>query len=281
MAQITTQLFDDEQSLQAALRPKLSAGGLDAVVLFSLGIEAEALAPLAEAAGSAPVLLADTYGILGYSTVRGRNQELMERGRGQEFGGPGGDGGRGVVAVLFGGDGRFVASTEELPGEASAHLAVTTSGGIGFLSRHASAPYYGGVAKAAFCFDPAAGAFRTVPHFFVTALRRPGACTGTTSFTSDPEGSIKRLLQELPPGGSVEAVGLFPCFMRGKNTYGEIDVEPDAVSALLPGVPIYGMFCHGELGPDSCLGFDPDTADGSGCRQHSMTTIIAVHATLS
>jgi small ligand-binding sensory domain FIST len=76
----------------------------------------------------------------------------------------------------------------------------------------------------------------------------------------------------------VAAVALFPCFMRGKNEYGVNDVEPAAVAAQLPSVPVFGMFCHGELGPRRCLGFTIAEAPQQTCTQHSMTTIVAVHA---
>jgi hypothetical protein len=277
--QITTQLCSDAGALKSALGPRLAEGRIDAVVLLALGVEAGALVPFAVAAGNAPVLLADCYGVLGYSTEQGRNLELMEQGRGREYGGAGGDGGQGVVAVLFHGEGRFVASTEQLPAGACAHMVVTTGGGTVSLLDNAAAPYYGGVAKAALRFDAEAGSFTPVERFFVTTLARPGSGVGTGSFTSDPEGAVRTLLETVPEGGTVEAIALFPCFMRGKNTYGTNDVEPDAVNRLAPGVPVFGMFCHGELGPCGCLGFSPG-AGPEVCSQHSMTTIVAVHAVL-
>jgi hypothetical protein len=104
------------------------------------------------------------------------------------------------------------------------------------------------------------------------------APTGTTSFTSDASGSVRELLEQLPEGHGAETVGLFPCFMRGINEYGEDNVESDAIAGLLPGKRVYGMFCHGELGPRRCLGFAPEAPPQKTCGQHSMTSIVAVHA---
>jgi small ligand-binding sensory domain FIST len=75
-----------------------------------------------------------------------------------------------------------------------------------------------------------------------------------------------------------DAVALFPCFMRGKNAYGRNPVEPDAVTALLPRTPIYGLFCHGERGPQTGLGFNSTPKPQHACTQHRMTTVVAVHA---
>lgn len=274
MAAITTELFDDADDLAAAMGADATAGS-DAVALFALGIDRAALVPFADTVPrQTPVLLADCYGILGYSARQGRNLELMEKGRGREYGGTGGRGGKGVVAVAF--SGGFAASTEGLPGDASAHMAVAANGSDtgSFLRAHAAAPYFGGVAKATFEYDRERRSFAAVPHFFVSAR----ATVGTSSFTSDPAGAVRQLVDQLPDGKKAETVALFPCFMRGVNEYGEPDVEPEAVSEVLPGVRLYGMFCHGELGPSRCLGFDSQASPQEACRQHSMTTIVAVHA---
>jgi hypothetical protein len=284
MGSIWTQLFEDTEALAAAL-PACMGPGTDVVALFSLGIAPEELTPAVRSASpSATVLLADCYGVLGHLPDQGRNLELMESGRGMEYGGVGGDGGRAVVAVVFSGGG-VAASSDSLPSEnATSHMVVTAGGGAtSFLATHGSAVYYGGVAKGAYLLDRGRGQFESVPHFFVSTLASDATSSvGTTSFTSDAGGSVKQLLDRLPAGARVQAVGLFPCFMRGKNTYGENNVEPDAIGELLPEVPIFGMFCHGELGPGGCQGFDPDGRQAlSACRQHSMTSIVAVHAVRS
>jgi hypothetical protein len=170
----------------------------------------------------------------------------MEAGRGQEYGGVGGDGGQGVVAVVF--SGGFEASTDSLPTSATSHLAVATSasGATALLVKHGTAPYYGGVAKATYRYSPPSGGFDPMPRFFISSTPTPAGAVGTTSFTDDAKTAAAELLDQLPPGHRVEAVALMPCFMRGKNLYGRNDVEPDALAELLPGVAIFGMFCHGE-----------------------------------
>jgi hypothetical protein len=276
MTRVRTQLCNDAGELLAALEPENA--GCDAVVLLSLGLEPASLVPVARAAPSGtPVLWADCYGILGHSTAEGRNVELMEEGRGREYGGPGGDGGQGVVGVLFFGD--VAVTTSEPPADAVAHLVVAAHGsGInGFLKEHATAIYYGGVAKATYIFDAGGERFSEVPHWLVSAGPSAAGSVGTTSFSDDASRAVRTLLDRAPAGAGVEAVGLFPCFMRGKNTYDANNVEPDAVSELLPGVPIYGMFCHGELGPRECMGFDPQASPQQSCTQHSMTSIVAIH----
>ena len=57
-----------------------------------------------------------------------------------------------------------------------------------------------------------------------------------------------------------------------------LNVEPDAIRGLLPDVPLFGMFCHGELGPTNAIGFTPQGASDTPCRTHSMTTIAAIYA---
>lgn len=264
---IHTGLFHDADELGAALAPQLAAPA-DAVVLLSLGLEPQSLVPVARAA-HAPVLIADCYGILGRSAARGRNLELMEAGRGREYGGPGGDGGQGVVAVVFSStDEAHIPSTERLPEGVAAHMIIAARGAG--ATDGASAAYYGGLAKATYRFDPQTAQLVSTPRICVSTR----ACLGLTSFTDAADPAAKELLGQLPAGRSVQAIALFPCFMRGKNMYGANDVEPDALSRRLPGVPIFGMFCHGELGPSRCAGFDPA---GARCTQHSMTSILALH----
>ncbi len=275
MGTITTELYEDADELVAGMGEAAARGG-GAVVLFALGLEPASLLPFAAAVDrGTSVFLADSYGILGYSAKEGRNLERMEQGRGTEYGGVGGHGGSGVVAVIF--DDDFEGTTSTLPDKATAHLSVAAHGSdiTSFLRSRATAPFYGGVAKWTYRYDTLGARWEAVPHFFVSAK----ATVGTTSFTDEAIGSIRELLDELPAGQTAGTVGLFPCFMRGVNEYGEDDVEPKAVSELLPESRIYGMFCHGELGPRRCLGFAPGADPQKTCGQHSMTTIVAVHTT--
>jgi hypothetical protein len=280
MIEIQTQLCKDGEDLQARLGFKL-ASGCDVVVLFSLGFKPDAFVPFAKTMSSdTSLFLADCYGILGFSAAEGRNIELLEAGRGREYGGVGGDGGQGVVAVAFSGGG-VIATIDTLPTQGTtAHMVVATPGSdiSSFLARQARSIYYGGLAKATYRYVPDKERFEAVPYFCISTIAVPGHQVGTTSFTADVKGAVQSLLNQAPPDSKAQAVALFPCFMRGKNEYGINNVEPDAVSAMLPQVPIYGMFCHGELGPKHCMGFDATQKPQQACTLHSMTTIVAVHA---
>lgn len=279
MAPIQTRLYANPAELQVFIGSSMTSD-CAAVVLFGLGFGPSAFVPFAANFGTkTPVFLADCYGILGFSAAENRNIELMEAGRGQEYGGVGGDGGAGVVAVAFSGT-NVAASTTTLPGEGcAAHLVVAAHGSDcnALLARHASAAYYGGIAKATYRYAPDTGRFETVPYFFVSHLSSPGHGVGTTSFTTHVTDAVQALLDQAPAGSRAQAVALFPCFMRGKNEYGVNNVEADAVSTLLPNVPVFGMFCHGELGPKRLLGFAVDHHPQQSCGLHSMTTIVAVH----
>jgi hypothetical protein len=64
----------------------------------SVRAQAADASPPADASSSfsCPVYLAETYGIIGFDEERQKNVELMEKGRGSEYGFVGGSGGRGV-----------------------------------------------------------------------------------------------------------------------------------------------------------------------------------------
>ena len=94
------------------------------------------------------------------------------------------------------------------------------------------------------------------------------------AFTGEPEPALRALLEAVPEGCVPEALALFPCFMRGVNRYGRDGVEPETAARLAPGVPLFGMFCHGELGPPAGRALQP--GPGVPCLTHSMTTVAAV-----
>jgi hypothetical protein len=268
---ISSELFSDASALDQGT----VLGDYASVMLFSLGLEPEALVGAASRlAPHGPVALVDSYGIVGFDRTHAKNVELLEKGRGLEYGGVGGDGGSGVVAAFF--SGPFAFAYDRLPEGATSHL-VALGSDRGTLVAKSSVPYYGGRAKATYRFDPDRQAFLPVPLIAVSTLPSAHSSVGVTSFTSDAKGATSALLDLKPRGHAAQAVALFPCFMRGKNEYGKNDVEPDAISELLPGVPIFGMFCHGELGPKRCLGFDPGEVGHAACSEHSMTSILAVH----
>jgi hypothetical protein len=278
MTYIQTRLYPDPAALQADFSPRVA--GADVVVLFALGFAPADFLPFA---AGVPVrttlLLADCYGILGWSAAENRNLEFMEAGCGREYGGVGGDGGCGVVAVAF--TGAVTSGADSLSAaNSAAHLVIATSGSDvnSVLDRQAQAVYYGGLAKTCHRYRPERRQFESTPFFCITFSKGSGqTVVGTTSFTRDAAGAVQTLLAQAPAGMTTQAVGLFPCFMRGKNEYGRNNVESDIIAGLLPQAPIYGMFCHGELGPRWCLGFDADEWPQQACTLHSMTTIVAVH----
>ena len=140
--------------------------------------------------------------------------------------------------------------------------------------------HYGGITKEAWELKDD-GSLHAVPYFWVasTADAEP---TGVLA-TQDAVGqAAAALLQKLPPALAPSgAVGAFPCFTRGVNQYGAEHVEPDELSAALPGVRLYGMFAHGELGPSAFAGFAGADTPAQPCTQHSMHTVLAVHTTAS
>ena len=78
-------------ALVGRLRPLLTSVALDALILFSLGADQSKLLSALSGA-TCPVYLTETYGILGYDEEAGANVELMEAGRGSEYGFCGGSG---------------------------------------------------------------------------------------------------------------------------------------------------------------------------------------------
>ena len=75
------------------------------MVFFSLGVKPEIISAVAGGSlgihGMCPVYIADCYGVIGWDKKQKKNVELMEEGRGSEYGAPGGQGGEGVVVVAF------------------------------------------------------------------------------------------------------------------------------------------------------------------------------------
>lgn len=57
-------------------------------------------------------------------------------------------------------------------------------------------------------------------------------------------------LQGTLPGAAV----LFTCNGRGEDMFGRPHHDSETLAALLPGVPVAGMFCNGEIGPAGSKG---------------------------
>lgn len=118
-----------------------------------------------------------------------------------------------------------------------------------------------------------------VRHFFISHAKSDSEAVATLSFTGEAAEAGQALMSELPSGLKPSgAVGLFPCFTRGVNTYDAFNVEPEALGKVIQGTRIYGMFAHGEIGPPEgkvCVGGDIESA------KHSETSILAVHVAKS
>jgi len=58
---------------------------------------------------------------------------------------------------------------------------------------------------------------------------------------------------------------LFSCAGRGRQFYGEQDVDSNAFTAGFPRVPLAGFFAGGELGPVARIGMDPSHVTEAAC----------------
>ena len=253
-----------------------ASAALNALVLMSLGLEhRQLLNAVSEAGVQCPVYVTETYGILGYDEGAGRNVELMEKGRGSEYGFVGGSGGQGCLVLAYSG-GAAAGHTAAWPADAASMMVVADGSGA-FAAAAASAPlHYGGITKEAWVLSD--GALQPVPFFWVASVAGGAAPVGVTTFTGEAGEAALGLLEQAP--GPVSAVGLFPCFTRGVNKYDAEDVETAAIAQVVGASRrMYGMFAHGELGPSRFSGFDSAAPAGGPVpsEQHSMTSILALH----
>ena len=237
----------------------------DVLVLFSLGLDNAALAKA--------VYLTDTYGILGFDEAIGRNIELMEKDRGSEYGCVGGSGGEGCLVAGFS-DGAVAGHSDIPPENARSCMIVADQSKTWAKVQSKSTVQYGGITKE--CWKVTEdGGLAKVPYFWVADTS--STPTGISTFTEeDAKSPVQSLLKDIPAGLKPSSVGLFPCFTRGVNLYGAEHVEPTAISSILPQARIYGMFAHGELGPDSFSGY-VSSPNQIACKQHSMTSILTIH----
>ena len=266
----------------SAFAGKLSSlGGCDALVLLSLGVEHEYLVDAVHQVGiDCPVFLSETYGILGTDIDTGESIELMEKGRGSEYGYCGGSGGQGCVAVGYSQGVQTGYNADDFPlPNASTLMVIADQSGAWAQDRESAPLHYGGITKSTWRLDPATKRLAPVPYFWVGDIS--GEPTGVSTFTDDAQEATTTLLAKIPSGYVASgSIGLFPCFTRGVNQYGKEHVEPQAAekAMLKTATPaqVYGMFAHGELGPTSFGDFirDPNTIP---CTQHSMTTILSIH----
>jgi len=265
----------DVSKLAASCASLASHMDLACVVCFSLGVPAERIASAAGGSlglhGMCPVFVADCYGIVGWDSKAGKNVELMEKGRGTEYGGCGGNGGEGVVVVAFRGSGHTPSSVgdESPPASSALHMVVASSGEPAAPSPGVT---YGGVAKACYRLDHS-GDLVSVPQFVVSS--RTGV---VSSFTGEAGDAADAALRALPDAGPA-AAGYFPCFMRGVNLYEKDGVEPAAFAASGLDMPMFGMFAHGEFGPakGDPVVCDPEKLSSPALETHSMTSVLALY----
>ena len=273
---VDTVLVREASSLAGRIKSVAPASAaLNALVLMSLGLEhRQLLNAVSEAGVQCPVYVTETYGILGYDEGAGRNVELMEKGRGSEYGFVGGSGGQGCLVLAYSG-GAAAGHTAAWPADAASMMVVADGSGA-FAAAASSAPlHYGGITKEAWVLSD--GALQPVPFFWVASVAGGAAPVGVTTFTGEAGEAALGLLEQAP--GPVSAVGLFPCFTRGVNKYDAEDVETAAIAQVVGASRrMYGMFAHGELGPSRFSGFDSAApAGGVPSEQHSMTSILALH----
>ncbi|CAE7948571.1 unnamed protein product [Symbiodinium sp. KB8] len=107
---------------------------------------------------------------------------------------------------------------------------------------------------------------------FVVSSSVPSA---VTSFDGDNAAEMAKATAAAV-GSPATAAGYFPCFCRGYNKYEENDVEPKAFEGDggLAGVPLFGMFAHGELGPgmDATVAASAEEVPKPSHEIHSMTS---------
>ena len=258
-------------------------GGCDALVLLSLGVEHSQLVDAVQQVGfDCPVFISETYGILGTDIETGENIELMEKGRGSEYGFCGGSGGQGCLAVGYSQGVESGYASMEFPSNASTLMVIADQSGSWEKDRAKAPLHYGGITKTAWRLDQTTKRLEQVPYFWIADTS--GEPVGVSTFTGDAQQATASLLSKVPSGYQASGtIGLFPCFTRGVNQYGKEHVEPQAVEKAMVGVSkgsedtrIYGMFAHGELGPSTFGDFITES-NSIPCTQHSMTTILSVH----
>lgn len=245
-------------ALEDVAGPGHPDGELDCLVLFSLGAKHECLLDAATASAiRCPVYLSETYGILGFDRDLGKNIELMEKGRGTEYGCCGGAGGQGTVVVAFRGGGMQVDTTGgQVPEDATSVLIISDDSSPGLPKMPCT--MYGGITKANFQLRE--GKFEQVSNLFFASITPNPHPVAIATVENDIADAVEDLKAKIPTSHHASGVvGLFPCFTRGINAFNRDNVEPDAVSDKLgPSCRIFGMFVHGELGPPAGTGVFAD-----------------------
>jgi len=255
---------------------------LSTVVFFSLGVSEQTIASAAGGAlglhGACPVFMVDCYGIVGYDEKEGKNIEIMEEGRGKEYGGVGGKGGKGVVVVAFRGPAYKATIDQQQVSEAGESHMLVCNGGAAYEPAKEGA-VYGGMAKKCFVMDSNTGTVREISSFAVS-----GSVTSAVStFAGDAAVAAKvAVASMLKEAKEVKSAGYFPCYMRGINKYGTDGVEcAEFAENGMDNIRLFGMFAHGELGPPegSVLVGGADVGgsiEQTPLSKHSMVSVLAL-----
>jgi len=255
---------------------------LSTIVFFSLGVSEEVISSAAGGAlglhGACPVFIVDSYGIIGWNEEKKKNVELMEEGRGKEYGGVGGNGGKGVVVVAFRGPAFTTATGEEQicsPGES--HMLICDDEAS--YQEAKSGAIYGGMAKKCFKMDSSTGALQQVSSFSVSGTLTSAVST-FSGIAADAAAAIVASMPDAAKG--VKAAGYFPCFMRGVNRYDRDGAEPaEFMVSGMRKTRLFGMFAHGELGPPGGSVFVGGEEVGGSVAEtpvdkHSMVSVLAL-----
>jgi len=204
----------------------------------------------------------------------------MEKGRGQEYGFAGGSGGEGCVAVVFSSGavtGHGNPATMMYPTDVASMMVIEDTD-LSFTGASTIPPvHYGGVSKKNYFLGENDELERT-PYFWIGS-KENDLPVGISTFTGEAGDACASLMGKVSNGYVLSGdVGLFPCYTRGVNQYGEEDVETSAIAKTMTKAKarVYGMFAHGELGPSQFAGF-VDKAGEIPCEKHSMTSILSMH----
>eukprot|EP00933_Yihiella_yeosuensis_P047368 TRINITY_DN43185_c0_g1_i1.p1 TRINITY_DN43185_c0_g1~~TRINITY_DN43185_c0_g1_i1.p1 ORF type:complete len:370 (-),score=84.38 TRINITY_DN43185_c0_g1_i1:127-1236(-) len=266
----------DAGKLAMAIAPLAAHIDMSCLAFFSLGVSPDLIASVAGGSlgihGMCPVYIADCYGIVGWDKKAGKNIELMELGRGQEYGMAGGQGGEGVVVVAF--RGASHTPSEEATASSGLNMVVAAHGKVD-LGACPGGTSWGGYAKACYKLEHS-GDVVEVERFVVSS----NTAAAVSSFDGDAGEATSSTSGAL--SGAPVAAGYIPCFCRGFNKYGKDGVEPEAMAISgLEGVPLFGMFAHGELGPEKGAPVTRTTSDGEASSPshavHSSTSVLAVY----
>lgn len=174
------------QGTGAALAGRLAALTADAIVLCSLGAHHDLLLQAAsQVTAKTKVYLTETYGILGYDEEMGQNIELMEEGRGQEYGYQGGSGGQGCLVVAF--SDCVAGHDANLPSNAVSTMIIADQSGAWARIQSKAPLQFGGITKECYFIDN--GRLLQMPYFWIAATT---TSVGVSTFT-DNAGPVVRL----------------------------------------------------------------------------------------